>query len=341
MSVVGGEAGGLPERWTRIASLLARMSPAVTGGLLPRRLLDDLTAIATGAVSRGEYEPRVLAVTALPGSRTVGGALHVMLARTPTRPLSRLMVSPSCDPYDTAQDGTVAAAELRAALAGAHATLLVVDYGDIARDDTSVRLHQVATWLSVALDHTGTERTTLVVDGRGHERSTPVVAAAWARQRARAKLHLPASWPDEAIVPIDSALAVEAVRSDTRWADEDWRASGMPILLDRVTAPLAADPAALYTSTAVTRFHAACTWMSRRCTEILALAVPVKSEPEHAAVRLTGSAQRRARLAAMAAGPLAADVAQTDIAGWRLPPTAPASRLRTPHTPTRYVDGAL
>ncbi|MEU9890365.1 hypothetical protein [Sphaerisporangium sp. NPDC051011] len=168
---------------------------------------------------------------------------------------------------------------LRAALAGAHSALLIVDYrdlyGNVAPDGARERLAQVATWFSVALEHTGPERTTLVVDGLGRARSDSVVAAAWARQRVRAKLRLPPSWPDEAIVPIDSVLAAEAVRRDGRWADEDWRASGMPALLDRVTAPLAADPVALYTSAAVTRFHAACTWMSRRCAEILALAVPL------------------------------------------------------------------
>ncbi|MEU9890366.1 hypothetical protein [Sphaerisporangium sp. NPDC051011] len=66
-AVVG--AGGVPERWPRVASLLARMPVTVTGGLLPQRLLDDLTAITTGAPARGEYELRVLAVPALSGWR--------------------------------------------------------------------------------------------------------------------------------------------------------------------------------------------------------------------------------------------------------------------------------
>ncbi|RCG27898.1 hypothetical protein DQ384_25590 [Sphaerisporangium album] len=343
----------VPDRWPRLASLLARMPATVTGGLLPQCLLDDLTTITTGALSRGEYELRVLAVSAVStATGTTAEALRTTLAGTPMEPPLALTVAPVCDPYDGTPAGSTAAMTLRTALTGAHAALVVVDYGDIyghtsghtsadtsghrsgyvsgntAPDGAPERLHQAAAWFSVALEHTGPDRTTLVVDGLGRARSEPVVAAAWARQRARATLRLPLSWPDEAIVPVDSALAVEAARRDGRWADEDRRASGMPGLLDRITGPLAADPAAVYTSTAVERFHAACARVSRRCTEILAL--DVSTAPARPGVRAGGAAQRRARLAAMAAAPLAAEVARTDITGRRPPGRAGAAARTAP-----------
>lgn len=203
-----------------------------------------------------------------------------------------------------------AAALIRAELAGAHAVLGVVGYEDVlAGPGTAAssrpHLDHVGEWLTLANERVGPGRVTLAVDGVGRARSDPAVVRDWVRQRARVRLRLPAAWPVRAIIPVDADLALDVAGGGAARRAEEWAASGLPELLDRIVGPLAADPARVLAMRTTRELQEACAGISRRCAGILALSIDRGGRPPP---RAAGAAQRRARLAATAGGPLAARV---------------------------------
>lgn len=80
-----------------------------------------------------------------------------------------------------------------------------------------------------------------------------------------------------------------------------WDVSGLPGLLDRIFAPLAASPADTFIAATTAEFRAACAAIQRRSEGILA----VGNDPGHGRM---SAAQHRARLGALAAVPLVAAV---------------------------------
>jgi len=218
-----------------------------------------------------------------------------------------VIVLPVVSPYGQAGPGFSMAAAIRGELAGAHAVLGVVGFEDITGSGTSAgpagwrlaHLDHLAEWLSFALDCAGTERVTIAVDGVGGARADPGVVRDLVRQRARVRLCLPSSWPTDAIISADSGLALAGGYR----ADENWAASGLPELLHRISDPLAADPMLIFMSTAAREFRDACVKISHRSAEILA-AGTTAGDQRHPCPG--NAAHRRARLAAIAAGPIAA-----------------------------------
>jgi hypothetical protein len=225
-----------------------------------------------------------------------------------------LRVLPVADPYVQDMSGWLTAGAIRAELAAAHAVLGVVSYEDVVLGQPSKpHLGHLGTWLRLAVAQVGPTRVTLAVDGVGRARSSSGNTGDWVRQQARARVSLSASLPPESIIPVNAGLAVEAAssgqaieeagplvrRSRPRWAAEDWQASGLPLLLARAIDPLTADPAAEFAMATIRELGRACAAISERCVQIRDVRAPVMS-----------AVQRRARLAAMAGGPVADRVAE-------------------------------
>jgi hypothetical protein len=122
-----------------------------------------------------------------------------------------LRVLPAADPHGQDTSGWVTAGAIRAELAAAHAVLGVACYEDIAQGQApEPHLGHLGAWLRLAEAQLGPARVTLAVDGVGRTRSSPGNTGDTVRQRARARLSLPASLPPESIIPVDADLAIEA-----------------------------------------------------------------------------------------------------------------------------------
>jgi hypothetical protein len=222
-----------------------------------------------------------------------------------------LRVLPCADPYGQSASGRLAAEAIRAELAAAHAVLGIVGYEDVAVPGSPrPHLTDLGVWLRLAGAQVGPARVTLAVDGVGRSRSGRANTGDWVRQRARTELQLSASLPPESIIPVNADLAIEAASGGNPphppWAARYWEASGLPLLLDRAVHPLTVDPATEFALAAIREFSMACAAVSERCRQILTLDPANGGE---LGVSVTSALQRRARLAATAARPLAARAA--------------------------------
>ncbi len=241
--------------------------------------------------SEPDRAPRPFAILEAPA-----GVLAAQLSQAPVA----FVLLPVVSPYGRTTAGYSMAATIRDAVAGAHAIVGVAGYDDIVGDRPPAQLGELRDWLTLARGALPADRVTLVVDGTGPPRGDLAVAQSVARLRTRRMLGRP-PWQDGAVLVTDSALALLAARSAPGGsrAAANWAASGLPALLDRIVGPLKADPAAMFIASAEAEFLAVCEEIYGKSGDVLA-ANPTADGRE----RLP-AAQRRARLAALAARPLA------------------------------------
>ncbi|MFD0748380.1 hypothetical protein ACFQ1L_46370 [Phytohabitans flavus] len=199
---------------------------------------------------------------------------------------------------------------VRSALLDAHAVVVAVDYTDLVADATTAGDYAaVAAWLPLAVDVVGPDRVAVCIDGWHQRRTAPENRRDWGRQRARRLLGMPAVLPVDAIVEVDTGLAL------ARHADERLGA-----LRERLLGPFRTDPRGAFAAATLRRLHRTARAIGRRCDDLLGVLPDGAAVAPVAPDSVTGpayAAQRRAWLVGRGVGPLAARVAAA---------TAPSTR---------------